>query len=75
MKANGTIDINDNSNGPENLVNPTATIVDVLVEVLFEDENGDKHSRFIKLGSNVSNLNNIRIDDDIKNHSMLKKFK
>ena len=75
MKYTGDIDINQDNITPEVLNNPTLKIENVLIEAIFTDENGNKHSRFIKLDSNVSNITNIRLDDDIKKHSLLGQFK
>ena len=68
MKANKQIEIE------EDLTTNEINIEDVLIEITFKDTEGNKHSRFIKLNSDVSDITKVNISDDIKKHSILKNF-
>jgi len=71
MKASGNIEIEEDLT----LENPTATIKDVLIEVVFVGDDNEKHSRFIHLNSDVTNLSNVDIQKSINEHELLKNFK
>lgn len=66
MKYEGKLKIEE---GLE-LTNPSLEIVSVFVEGLFTDENGDKHSRFMKVDLKSTNLYAASASNEI-----LKKFK
>lgn len=68
MKANKQIEIE------QDLTTNEITVEDILVEIIFKDELGNKHSRFIKLNSDCTDLTKLNIKEEMSKHQILKNF-
>lgn len=74
MKADKQITIEEDNGLGEPLTTNEINIEDVLLEVTFLDTDGNKHSRFIKLNSDCTDLTKIKIKDEMGKHNILKNF-
>lgn len=71
MKATEYINLEETE---ETIKTKEITVEDIVLEITFECEKGHKHSRFIKLNSDCTDLTKIKIKEEIGKHNILKNF-